>query len=104
MEKNGVSATGASIKKNSNNLQTNIIKNQKNITTIIQPIYRRKSSIKNSPKMSEAQKRALLNLSRRRNISTDELDRMVEETFHSSFDNLSSHEASQFIRQLQSAA
>jgi hypothetical protein len=58
----------------------------------------------NVQKISEAQRRALLNLARRRNISQEELDRMVNETFHSSFDNLTQKDASQFIRQLQSAA
>jgi histone acetyltransferase (RNA polymerase elongator complex component) len=58
----------------------------------------------NVQQISEAQRRALLNLARRRNISQGELDKMVQEAFHSTFDNLTQKDASQFIRQLQSAA
>jgi len=56
------------------------------------------------PKMSEAQKRAVANLSRRRGISMEELERMVQESYQTSLEDLSSKDASQFIRQLQTAA
>jgi hypothetical protein len=48
----------------------------------------------NLQQISEAQRRALLNLARRRNISQEELDKMVQEAFHSTFDNLTQKDAS----------
>ena len=56
------------------------------------------------PKMSEAQKRACLNLSRRRGISVEELEKMSQESYGTTLENLSSKDASSFIRQLQTAA
>jgi hypothetical protein len=56
------------------------------------------------PKMSEAQKRALWNLSRRRGISVDELQRMALETYGVELEYLSTKDASSFIRSLQQAA
>ena len=56
------------------------------------------------PKMSEAQKRAIYNLSRRRGISVDELEQMVTDAYGCDLDNLTSSDASAFIRQLQQAA
>jgi hypothetical protein len=56
------------------------------------------------PKMSEAQKRAIYNLSRRRGISVDELEQMVTDAYGCDQDNLTSSDASAFIRQLQQAA
>lgn len=58
----------------------------------------------NVPKMSEAQKRAVHNLSRRRGITVEELEQMALKTYNTSLDYLSSQDASAFIRQLQSAA
>lgn len=58
----------------------------------------------NVPKMSEAQKRAVHNLSRRRGITVEELEQMALKTYNVSLDYLSSQDASAFIRQLQSAA
>ena len=55
-------------------------------------------------KASEAQKRALYNLARRRGTSVEELARMANEIFHSDVDNLSPSDASALIRQLQQAA
>ena len=55
-------------------------------------------------KASEAQKRALYNLARRRGTSVEELARMANDTFHSDVDNLSPGDASALIRQLQQAA
>ncbi len=54
--------------------------------------------------MSEAQRRAIFNLSRRRGISVDEVECMVEESYGVALDNLSSKDASSFIRNLQQAA
>jgi hypothetical protein len=56
------------------------------------------------PRMSEAQKRAIYNLSRRRNISVEECEKMVQESYQTSLENLSSKDASAFIRTLQQAA
>jgi predicted nucleic acid-binding Zn finger protein len=56
------------------------------------------------PKMSEAQRRAVYNLSRRRGISVDELENMVRESYGVNLEALSSSDASTFIRQLQQSA
>ncbi len=58
----------------------------------------------NVPRMSEAQKRAVYNLSRRRGISVEELEDMALKAYNTSLESLSSQDASSFIRQLQSAA
>ena len=55
-------------------------------------------------KLSEAQKRAMYNVSRRRGITQDELEGMVKNTFNVPVDDLTQAQASQFIRQLQTAA
>ena len=56
------------------------------------------------PKMSEAQKRAIYNLSRRRGISVEELEQMALDTYQCELENLNSKDASTFIRNLQQAA
>jgi hypothetical protein len=56
------------------------------------------------PTMSEAQKKALWNLSRRRGISVEQLGKMAFETFGVELEHLSSKDASSFIRNLQQAA
>ena len=56
------------------------------------------------PAMSEAQKRAVFNLSRRRGISVEDLEAMVAEHHDSTLEDLSSKDASAFIRTLQQAA
>jgi len=56
------------------------------------------------PLMSEAQKRAVYNLSRRRGISVEELEAMAKDAFGCEIGNLNSTDASAFIRQLQQAA
>ncbi len=56
------------------------------------------------PLMSEAQKRAVYNLSRRRGISVEELEAMAKDAFGVELENLISTDASTFIRQLQQAA
>jgi len=57
-----------------------------------------------APLMSEAQKRAIYNLSRRRGISVEDLENLVMEDFGITLENLSSADASAFIRTLQQAA
>jgi hypothetical protein len=57
-----------------------------------------------SPKMSEAQHRAIMNLSRRRGISIEELGKMTTETYGVPLEKLSPSDASQFIRTLQQSA
>jgi hypothetical protein len=56
------------------------------------------------PKMSEAQKRAVYNLSRRRGISVEALEKMTQEKYNASLDQLSAKDCSEFIRTLQQAA
>jgi predicted nucleic acid-binding Zn finger protein len=56
------------------------------------------------PSFSEAQKRAIYNLSRRRGISVEDLDNLVMEDYDKTLDDLSSAEASDLIRSLQQAA
>ncbi|MBT6340461.1 MAG: SWIM zinc finger family protein, partial [Desulfobacula sp.] len=57
-----------------------------------------------TPSFSEAQKRAIYNLSRRRGISVESLDNLVMEDYGKTLDDLSSAEASDLIRSLQQAA
>jgi predicted nucleic acid-binding Zn finger protein len=56
------------------------------------------------PKMSEAQKRAIYNLSRRRGVSVEELESMAMDAYNCALENLTTTDASTFIRQLQQAA
>jgi hypothetical protein len=56
------------------------------------------------PKMSEAQKRAVYNLSRRRGVSVEALEKMAQEKYNTPLEQLSAKDASEFIRQLQQAA
>ncbi len=62
------------------------------------------NSKQDMPSFSEAQKRAIYNLSRRRGISVEDLDKLVFEDYGTTLDNLSSAEASDLIRSLQQAA
>lgn len=57
----------------------------------------------NTPKMSEAQSRAIKNLSQRRGISSEELEAMAIKIFNTSLECLSAQDASAFIRELQTA-
>lgn len=57
-----------------------------------------------APLMSEAQKRAIHNLSRRRGVSVDSLEKLVMEDFGTTLEKLSSADASALIRELQQAA
>ncbi len=70
------------------------------------PESKSKASGNNSgqPKMSEAQKRAIYNLSRRRGISVEDLEAMSIDAYNLSVENLTSKDASAFIRNLQQAA
>ncbi|MFC1578461.1 SWIM zinc finger family protein [Thermodesulfobacteriota bacterium] len=56
------------------------------------------------PSMSEAQKRAIYNLSRRRGISVEDLEQRAIDAYNVSVESMSSKEASVFIRSLQQAA
>jgi len=56
------------------------------------------------PNMSEAQKRAIYNLSRRRGISVDELEKLAADAYGCELEDLNSKDASTFIRNLQQAA
>ncbi len=58
----------------------------------------------NRPTMSAAQKRAIQNLSRRRGISVDELEKMAADAYGVSLEFLSAQDASSFIRNLQQSA
>ena len=62
------------------------------------------SEPKSVAKMSEAQKRAIYNLSRRRGISVEELKKLAMEGYNVALEDLSSIDASKFIRQLQQSA
>ncbi len=53
---------------------------------------------KTIPKMSSAQRRAILNMSRRRKLSTDELEKLVQKTYKTPFNNLSIADASNLIQ------
>ena len=64
----------------------------------------KEKSASTQPNMSEAQKRAIYNLSRRRGISVEELEQMAMDAYSVSVENLNSKDASSFIRNLQQAA
>jgi hypothetical protein len=63
-----------------------------------------KSKTESSPMMSEAQKSAVYNLSRRRGISVDELEKLCQEKYGVSVEELASSNAGEFIRLLQQFA
>jgi hypothetical protein len=63
----------------------------------------KEKSASTQPDMSEAQKRAIYNLSRRRGISVEELEQMCENAYSVSVEKLNSKDASSFIRNLQAA-
>ncbi len=58
----------------------------------------------NLPAMSEAQRRAIANLSRRRGISLEDVENMADKLYAKKLDALTIPEASAFIRELQTAA
>lgn len=58
----------------------------------------------NEPSISDAQRRAIFNLSRRRGISLEDLETMSRERYAVAVENLKSKEASSFIKELQQAA
>jgi len=63
-----------------------------------------KSKSDKVPMMSEAQKNAIYNLSRRRNISVEELGNLAMKTFSLPLESLTASDASMFIRTLQQAS
>ncbi len=56
------------------------------------------------PKLSEAQKKAILNLARRRGLSEEDLNAQVSRHYNVGLEELSIQDASAFIRTLQQAA
>ena len=58
----------------------------------------------NIPKMSEAQRRAVMNLSRRRGLSVEDIEKMAVETYGVKVEYLTTSDASTFIRTLQQSA
>ena len=56
------------------------------------------------PAMSEAQKRAIYNLSRRRGVSVEDLEQTSLDAYGVAVENLTSKDASSFIRHLQSSS
>lgn len=56
------------------------------------------------PQMSVAQKKAIANLAKRRGITEDELNSLVQDNFKTTFENLTPADASTIIRQLQQSA
>ena len=56
------------------------------------------------PKMSVAQRKAIVNLAQRRGITEEEFNSLVQESFESDFDLLTPSDASTLIRQLQQSA
>ena len=63
-----------------------------------------KTKAETVPKISEAQHRAIMNLSRRRGISIEELEKMSQETYGVPVEGLNAAAASLFIRTLQQSA
>jgi hypothetical protein len=63
-----------------------------------------KSKEQTAPKISAAQKNAVYNLARRRGISVADLEEMAKKTFHLPIEDITSTDASSFIRQLQQAS
>ena len=70
----------------------------------VEPKVSRPNQETDTPAMSEAQKRAIYNLSRRRGISVEDLDKRVADEFGTDLEKLSSADASICIRNLQQAA
>ncbi len=62
------------------------------------------TTVQDAPLMSEAQKRAIHNLSRRRGVSVDSLEKLIMEDYGTTLEKLSSADASTLIRELQQAA
>lgn len=63
-----------------------------------------RSGKKNSPMISEAQKNAIYNLSRRRNMTVEDLENLALKAYNLSVENLTASDASAFIRTLQQAS
>jgi len=78
--------------------KTKVVKSDKKVNS------KEKESKQDMPSFSEAQKRAIYNLSRRRGISVEDLDNIVMEDYGTSLEELSSADASDLIRSLQQAA
>ncbi len=68
------------------------------------PVPAKAKASPEKPVMSEAQRRAIYNLSRRRGISVEDLEARAMETYGVELENLCTADASSFIRNLQHAA
>jgi len=68
------------------------------------PVKEEKEVESATPSMSVAQKKAIINLAKRRGISEEDLQTMSTENFNKGFEFLSPTDASKFIRQLQQSA
>jgi hypothetical protein len=68
------------------------------------PATKVESKPESVPKMSQAQKSAIFNLSRRRGITVEDLEKMSKQNYGVPLENLSSANASTFIRTLQTSA
>jgi hypothetical protein len=68
------------------------------------PKAAKEKDTQDAPLMSEAQKRAIHNLSRRRGVSVDSLEKLIMEDYGTTLEQLSSSDASALIRELQQAA
>lgn len=63
-----------------------------------------RSGRKTSPMISEAQKNAIYNLSRRRNMTVEDLENLAMKAYNLPVENLTASDASAFIRTLQQAS
>jgi hypothetical protein len=70
----------------------------------IQPAKVEPQAPEQRPRMSEAQKRAIANLSRRRGITESELHQMAQQAYGVDLEYLTASDAAAFIRQLQQSA
>ena len=78
---------------------------QKSAATEKKSENKKSDSVKSDqPKMSKAQKTAIINLSNRRGIAEEELVSMAEDAYGTPLESLTSKDAAQFIRSLQQQA
>ena len=109
-----VSTTGATVNKEAKEPAKGSTKDEKKTATVnrteTKPSEKAggngkgKTKTDTPPVMSEAQRRAVYNLSRRRGISIEELEKMSQDTYGTALEKLSPSDASSFIRQLQQSA
>jgi hypothetical protein len=68
------------------------------------PVEKTKENSSSGATISTAQRNAIMNLCTRKCISKQELDKLIEDSYSSTLDNLTTSEASSLIRNLQQAA